>query len=258
MKLSGKVAIVTGGSRGIGQAICLALADEGSSAVVNYLHSQEAAGQVVRAIQDKGGDAMAAKADVSDTAAVSAVFKVIIDRYGRLDVLVNNAGIGIGAPFLEMSVEAWDRVIDVNLKGIFLCSQAASREMIKTGGGRIINITSISGQQVWSGGVNYAASKAGANMLTQAMAVELAPYGILVNAVAAGAVDTDMLRQDVQKPHEWDALVRRTQVGRVAQAQDVAEVVVFLSTLEAHWVTGAIITADGGYTLVGDPPFEAK
>ena len=178
------------------------------------------------------------------------------DRFGRLDVLVNNAGIGTGSPFLEMSADAWDRVIDVNLKGIFLCSQAASKEMIKTGGGRIINITSISGQHVWSGGVNYAASKAGANMLTKAMAVELAPYGILVNAVAAGAVDTDMLRRDVHKPKEWEALIRRTPTRRIAQAQDIAEVVAFLSTLDAHWVTGAVITADCVYTLVGDPLVE--
>lgn len=249
----GKVALVTGGSRGIGRGICLALAAEGAKVIVNYVQNERAAKEVVEAIEAEDGEAIAVQADVSDRLAVLNMVEATRARFGRIDILVNNAGIQIESPFLDMSEEVWDRVIDVNLKGIFLCSQAVARVMVKSGGGKIINITSLCGEQVWSRYASYTASKGGANMLTKAMAVELAPYGINVNGIAPGSVETDMLKQDLDQPGEIEATVQRTPSKRVGQPEDIARAAVFLCSTAADWMVGEIITIDGGYGLVGDP-----
>lgn len=252
-ELAGRVALVTGGSRGIGRGICLALAAEGAKAVINYAQNEQAAKDVVEAIEARGGEAIAVKADVSSRDAVMAMVKVALDRFGRIDILVNNAGIEMGAPFLEVTEEIWDRVVDVNLKGVFLCSQAVAKEMVATGGGKIVNITSLCGEQVWSGYSTYSTSKAGANMLTKAIAVELAPYGVNVNGIAPGTIDTDMTRHDLNQPGEIEAVIRRTPTRSLGQPEDIAQAVVFLCSGAANWMVGEIMTIDGGYGLVGDP-----
>ena len=252
MKLRDRVALVTGGSRGIGRGISLALAGAGAGVAVNYVRDETAARDVVQAIQSAGGDAWAIQADVSQRPAVGQMVEGVIARAGRLDILVNNAGIGGGAPFLELSEETWDRVLAVNLKGIFNCSQAAARHMVQHGGGSIVNITSICGSQVWVGSVAYHASKAGADHLTRAMAAELAPLGIRVNGIAPGSVETDMLRHDVAVPGEMEALIGRTPAGRLGAPADIGRAVVYLCT-EADWMVGNILSIDGGYLLVGDP-----
>ena len=254
MKLKGKVALVTGGSRGIGRGICLALAGEGARVAVNYIHGEEAAAEVVRTIQERGGDAWLVQADVSKGDEVAKMVDATVAHAGRLDILVNNAGIGIPATLLELTEENWDRVMGVNLKGIYLCSQAAARYMIRQSSGWIVNITSVMGQQIWAGGSpHYCASKAGADHLTRAMAVELAPYGIRVNGIAPGSILTDMLRHDLSlRPGSMDATVGRTPAGRLGEPADIARAVVYLCA-DSDFVVGQILTVDGGYTLRGEP-----
>jgi NAD(P)-dependent dehydrogenase (short-subunit alcohol dehydrogenase family) len=177
-----------------------------------------------------------------------------LQTFSRLDILVNNAGIETSAPFLELTDEEFDRVMAVDLRGVFLCSQVAARAMRKSGGGDIINITSICAQQVWVKYAHYCAAKAGAEMLTKAIAAELAPFGIRVNGIAPGTVDTEMARSDLAAPGARDWVIMRTPAGRLGTPEDVAQAVVFLIAEAPAWMIGDILTVDGGYRLLGDPP----
>ena len=245
MNLDGKVALVTGGSRGIGRVICLRLAEAGAAVAVNY--SETEPGEVVRAIEEGGGRAMAVRADVAAKAEVDAMVDAVVDRFGALDILVYNAGICPFHEFLEMPEELWDRVQAVNLKGAFLCSQAAARVMVERGrGGRIISISSISA--LVGGGLqtHYTPTKAGIHSLMQSLAIVLGPKGITCNSVMPGTIATDINREDLSDPDKRAYFERRIPVGRIGEPDDIAGPVVFLASDAARYVNGAGLLVDGG------------
>ena len=252
LNFTGKVALVTGGRRGMGRTHALALAERGAKVAVADIDAKECAG-VVEEIAAKGGDAMCVTMDVSKKADVDAGFDEVIKKFGRLDILVNNAGIYISKPALELTEEDWDRMLDINLKGQFLCAQRAAKEMAKNspaGSGRIINIASVASGQVGvgiAGGAHYTASKAGIIGMTETLAVEGAPFGISVNVVAPGAIDTPMV-QAAQIPKDaMDAMIARIPMKRMGRPEEVSAMVVFLASDEASYVTGATFYVDGGW-----------
>jgi NAD(P)-dependent dehydrogenase (short-subunit alcohol dehydrogenase family) len=250
MKLKGKVAIVTGSRRGIGRAIALAMAKESANVVVSDI-SQEDCEKVVSEIADAGGRGLAIKCDVSSTPEVENMVRRTVAEFGKLDVLVNNAGIINFKPFLQLTDEDWDRTLAVNLKGQFLCARAAAREMIKNKWGRIINIASIS-----SGGIgiafpliaHYTASKGGVVALTEALALELTPLGINVNSICPGAIDTDMAK-GLDEGGQREQVLKRIPKGRLGQPEDIAHLAVFLASEESDYITGAAIIIDGGWLI---------
>jgi len=252
MRLKDRVAVVTGGSRGIGRAISLRLAEEGAAVCVNYVSNERAADGVVQIINAAGGRAFAFKTHVADKAGVDAMVAETVRRYGRVDILVNNAGVCRFLDFFETSEEDWDWHQAINCKGIFLCSQAAAREMRKQGGGRIVNVTSISGEKATNPRqVAYCASKGGANMLTQIMAVALAPYNVTVNAVLPGTIETDINREMLKAD---DAAVEKgicevTPLGCLGKPENIAEAVVYFACDRADWTTGSLLVVDGGFML---------
>jgi 3-oxoacyl-[acyl-carrier protein] reductase len=244
-QLEGKVAIVTGASRGIGQATALALAAQGASVVVNYASSSGAADAVVAKIQAMGGQAIAVKADVSQEAEVEAMFAAAIAQFGRVDVLVNNAGITRDTLLLRMKLEDWQAVIDLNLTGVFLCTRAASKIMLKQKSGRIINITSVAGQMGNPGQANYSAAKAGVIGFTRTVARELASRGITVNAVAPGFIATDMTNDLKAEP-----ILAMIPLSRYGQPEDIAGMIEFLAaTPAAGYITGQVFNVDGGMVM---------
>jgi 3-oxoacyl-[acyl-carrier protein] reductase len=244
-QLEGKVAIVTGASRGIGQATALALAAQGASVVVNYASSSGAADAVVTKIQALGSQAIAVKADVSQEAEVEAMFAATIAAFGRVDVLVNNAGITRDTLLLRMKLEDWQAVIDLNLTGVFLCTRAASKIMLKQKSGRIINITSVAGQMGNPGQANYSAAKAGVIGFTRTVARELASRGITVNAVAPGFIATDMTNDLKAEP-----ILAMIPLSRYGQPEDIAGMIEFLAaTPAAGYITGQVFNVDGGMVM---------
>ncbi len=247
--LAGKAAIVTGSSRGIGRAIALELAQRGAQVVVNYHRNAEAAAEVVAAIQEEGGQAMAVQADVSDLTQSQALVKTALETYGRLDILVNNAGITRDQVILLMKEEDWDTVIRVDLKSLFNTCKAAARTMVRQRYGRIINITSVVGIAGQGGQTNYAAAKAGVIGFTKSLAKELGARGITVNAVAPGLIPTD-LTADLSE--EWRQLaIKQTPLKRVGQAEEIAYAVAFLASDEASFITGVVLPVDGGLVMSG-------
>ncbi len=244
MGLTGKVALVTGGSRGIGAAIAHTLAKEGAAVALCARHS-EAAATVAKAIEDGGGQALAVAADVGCTADADRLVAACLDRFGRLDILVNNAGVTRDGLILRMKDEDWDHVLSVNLAGAFRCARAVLRPMLKQKqGGRIINISSVVGSMGNVGQANYVAAKAGLIGLTKALAREVASRGITVNAVAPGFIDTEMtagLPESVKQAH-----FAAIPLGRFGTAQEVAEVVAFLASEGAAYITGQVIHVNGG------------
>ncbi|MBW4699208.1 MAG: 3-oxoacyl-[acyl-carrier-protein] reductase [Aphanocapsa lilacina HA4352-LM1] len=244
--LTGKVALVTGAGRGIGRACALALASEGAAVAVNYSRSEEAAQQVVAAIEAAGGQAVALKADVADPKQVERLFADLLAKYyGRLDALVNNAGITRDGLILRMSLEDWNQVVALNLTGTFLCLKAASRIMLKQRCGRVVNISSTSGVAGNAGQANYSAAKAGVLGLTRSAARELGSRGITVNAVAPGFIATDMT-----SALELEPILAQVPLRRVGQPEEVAGLVRFLcADPAAAYITGQVITIDGGMVM---------
>ena len=243
--LDGQTALVTGASRGIGRAVALALAAEGAEVVVNYASSPEAAEAVVAEIQAKGGSAYALKADVSDESSVDDLIKTVLKRSERIDVLVNNAGITRDGLLMRMKTEDWQAVINLNLTGVFLCTRAVTRPMLKQRSGRIINITSVVGLMGNAGQANYAAAKAGVVGLTRSSAKEMASRGITVNAVAPGFIATDMT-----KDLEADAILSAIPLGRFGSPEQVAGAVRFLAAdPAAAYITGQVLQVDGGMVM---------
>jgi len=248
MKLDKKTAIVTGARRGIGHAIALALAKEGANIVVSDI-SQEDCQKVITEIEGLGRRGLAVKCDVTSKAEVDGMMEKTVVEFGKLDILVNNAGIINFKPFLELTEKEWDNTLNVNLKGQFLCAQAAAKEMSKNKWGRIINIASIS-----SGGcgiafpliAHYTASKGGVMALTEALALELTPYGINVNAICPGAIDTDMAKGS-KESGQLEQILLRIPKGRMGQPEDIANLAVFLASEESDYITGAAIVIDGGW-----------
>jgi 3-oxoacyl-[acyl-carrier protein] reductase len=243
--LQDKVAIVTGASRGIGKAIALSLASEGAMVAVNYASSSGAAEAVVAEIVAAGGQAIALQADVSQPDAVENFVKAVMDKWGRVDVLVNNAGITKDTLLLRMGIEEWQAVINLNLTGVFLCTKVVSKIMLKQKSGRIINIASVAGQMGNPGQANYSAAKAGVIGFTKTVAKEMAPRGITVNAVAPGFIATDMT-EDLKA----DGILQYIPLGRYGQPEEVAGLVSFLAANpSAAYITGQTFNVDGGMVM---------
>lgn len=242
--LNGKIALVTGAGRGIGRAIALTLAKYGADVAVNYNGSEEKAKEVAAEIENMGRKAIVIKANVADKEECKAMFEQIKAAYGRLDILVNNAGITRDGLSVRMKENDFDEVININLKGVFLCMQQAGLMMMKQRYGKIVNISSISGVRGNAGQMNYCAAKAGVLGMTKSMAKELASRNIYVNAVAPGYIDTDMteaLSKEVK-----DAVQKEIPLGRTGKAEEIAETVAFLASDRASYITGQVILVDGG------------
>lgn len=245
--LAGKVAAVTGSSRGIGRAIAEGLASAGAAVVVNGRDPQTIQA-VASAIAAAGGSSLAVTADVSKTADVDRLIQTAADRFGRLDIIVNNAGISpYFKPAENMTEAEWDEVMAVNLKGVFLCCQAAGRIMIAQKSGRIINISSIGGSIALPRLIAYCAAKGAIDQITHVLAVEWAPYGICVNAIAPGFVETDLTHGLRDSPTHRDALVRQTPLGRIGKPEEIVGAAIYLASDAASYVTGQILYVDGGW-----------
>jgi glucose 1-dehydrogenase len=247
MRLKGRVLLVTGASKGIGAAIAVESGREGADVIVNYNSDEEGALRAVARIRSFGRRAIAVKADVGRKAEVDAMVRRGIGELGKIDLLVNNSGIALWKPFLELDEEDWDRTLDTNLKSVFLCSQAVARELVASkAGGSIVNISSIAARGALDCLVPYCASKGGMTLATQSMAAELAPFGIRVNSVAPGTIDIKRNRDtDPDYPGNWEKFIP---CGRVGSPEEIAGPVIFLCSDEASYVTGQTFWADGGLT----------
>lgn len=245
--LEGKIALVTGASRGIGRQIALTLASRGATVIVNYNGSAAKAQEVVEAIEAAGGKAQAIQCDVSDYEKCGELMTQIVKTYGRLDILVNNAGITRDNLLMKMSEEDFDAVIRTNLKGVFNCIKHISRQMLKQRAGRIVNISSVSGVLGNAGQANYCAAKAGVIGLTKSAARELASRGITVNAVAPGFIHTDMT--DVLSDSVKAAAAEQIPMKHFGETEDVAEAVAFLASDAAKYITGQVLSVDGGMAM---------
>jgi 3-oxoacyl-[acyl-carrier protein] reductase len=242
--MEGKKTIVTGASRGLGRAIALAFAREGADVLVNYANREEQAKEVAAAIEGCGRRAVVYRADVSDPAQVQAMVGVALAAFGRVDVLVNNAGITMPKGPLEISEAEWDRVLAVNLKSVFLCSRAVAEGMVAQGGGRIINIASTAGQTGTLSGPAYCASKAGVVGLTKSLAHSFAAHNVLVNALSPALIDTEILYW--RTPEQWKTTLESIPLKRLGSPDDLAEAAVFLASSGGNFITGATLDINGG------------
>jgi len=248
LSLENKVALVTGGSRGIGRAIALEFAARGAAVVVNYNKSPEAAEEVVKQIQAAGLKAAAFQADVSDFKQAEALVKFSLDTFGGLDILVNNAGITRDQLIMLMPEADWDAVIDTNLKSTFNCSKAAVKHMMRKRTGRIISVASVAGQMGNPGQTNYSASKGGQIAFTKALAREVAARNITVNAIAPGFVDTEILSD--MSPETLEAALKLVPLGRKGKPEEIAFAAAFLASDEAAYITGQVLGVDGGMAMM--------
>jgi glucose 1-dehydrogenase len=255
--LKNQTALITGSSSGIGAGIARAMATAGANVIVNYSSKEETANSVVQEIKDTGGKAVAVKADVSNEDQVFAMFEKTIDEYGTIDILVNNAGVQKDAHFVDMSLNQWRSVLDINLTGAFLCAREAAKEFIRRGivpersraAGKIIFISSVHEAIPWAGHVNYASSKGGIMLLMKSIAQELAPYKIRVNSIGPGAIRTNINRSAWETPEAEASLLKLIPYNRVGETTDIGLVAVWLASDESDYITGTTIYADGGMLL---------
>jgi 3-oxoacyl-[acyl-carrier protein] reductase len=255
LRLQGKKALVTGGSRGIGRAISLTFGREGADVAVNFCRNQDKALEVIEEIRSMGRDSIEVGADVSVKSDVLGMVDKVIKRFGRIDILVNNAGIGRGVPIINMTEEDWDTVLDVDLKGVFFCTQAVAKEMMKQGGGRIINIASLAAVGAVGNSAQYAAAKAGILQFTKVAAYELGKYKINVNSICPGLIETDMIHSGGRSKEEVERNIARSKfsvLSRLGQPQDIANMALFLASEEADFITARNFIVDGGrFNLFG-------
>ena len=247
MRLENKVAIVTGSSSGIGAAIALAFAAEGAAVVINYSRHPDSAQKVLDEIESAGGKGLVVGADVSDPKEVEAMIQKAVDAFGRLDIVVNNAGMEHKMPFLETPFEVWQETIAVNLTGTWLGCQAAAKQMVAQGDpGRIINVSSVHEDLAMPTNSPYCATKGGVRMLMRTLAVELAPHEITVNNIAPGAIDTPMDAPLKQDPDKMNELLAEIPLGRMGKPEEVANLALFLASDDSSYVTGSTLFVDGG------------
>lgn len=249
MELKNKVAIVTGARRGMGKSHALVLAKAGAKVVVSDISLEECQ-KVVDEIKKNGGEAMAVKCDVTKKEEVEEMVKKAVEKWGKVDVLVNNAGICQFKPFSELTEEEWDRTLNINLKGYFLCAQAATKEMVKQKSGAIVNIASVDMGQVGVGMpnlVHYGASKGGVVAMTESLAVELAPYNIRVNAIAPGVIETPMSEAAKEDPKLLEQTLSRVPMKRMGKPEEVSNLVLFLASDVSSYITGSTVVIDGGW-----------
>ena len=255
--LNGQSALVTGADSGIGKGVALAIAAAGAKVLVNYAHNHDAADQVVSEIKLTGGEAFAFQADVSHEGEVQAMFAELYKQYGTIDILVNNAGLQQDSKFVDMTLAQWQKVIDINLTGQFLCSREAAREYIKRGvvdgrskaAGKIICMSSVHEVIPWGGHVNYATSKGGIMMLMKSMAQELAPHKIRVVSIGPGAIQTPINHTAWETPDALEKLLTLVPYNRIGQPEDIGKLAAWLASDEADYITGTTIFMDGGMTL---------
>lgn len=243
-QLEGRTALVTGSSKGVGRGIAIELARRGADVAINYNSDQAGAEETAATISEQGPKAIIVQGNVASSAEVDRVFATVLDAFGRLDILVNNAGVQTWAPLLDLSEPDWDRVLDTNLKGCFLCTQRAARHMKENGRGRIINIGSGSNKFAFPKLVSYTSSKGGIDMLTKVSAVELGAFGITVNCVAPGAIEIERTKHEA--PDFAGTWAAQTPLGRVGTPLDVARVVAFFASDDAEFVSGQTLFVDGG------------
>ncbi len=250
MKLKDKIALVTGSSRGVGRAVALGLAKQGANVVVNYTSNENAANEVVETIQSMGSKAIAVKADVAQKTEVENLVNSAIDTFGRLDILVNNAGFTRPAMMIKMTEDQWDQVVDIHLKGAFLCAQAAGLHMKEQKSGKIINVTSVAGIVGTVGQINYSAAKGGIISMTKSIARELARYNVCANVISLGIVATDMTEKIRSDEKLKEIYMNRILLKRFAEADDIAPAFAFLASDESNYITGQLLCVDGGYGMI--------
>jgi 3-oxoacyl-[acyl-carrier protein] reductase len=249
MRLEGKIAIVTGGARGIGLAVARALSREGAAVAIADINA-DGAQAAAEALEQQGGRSLGIGVNVADQGSVRAMVEAVLGAYGRIDILVNNAGVGGNTPFLQTGLEEWNRIIGINLTGAFLVAQAVARDMVKGGGGKIVNIASLSGQRGGNGRAAYGSAKAGLELLTKVMAVELAEHDINVNNIAPGAIETEMAKfaHDEATRAAYNYLIPMTRYGT---PEEIADAAVFLCSDESRYVHGHTLNVDGGFRAAG-------
>ncbi len=250
MRLKDKIALVTGSSRGVGRAVAIGFAKEGAHVVINYTSNENAANEAVAEIEALGRKAIAVKGDVAQKTEAEALVQAAVDAFGRLDVLVNNAGFTRPALMLKMSEDQWDQVLDIHLKGAFLCSQAAGQKMVAQNSGKIINVMSVAGLVGTVGQVNYSAAKGGILSMTKSMARELARNNICVNVISLGIVATDMTEKIRTDEKLKEVYMNRILLKRFAEPDDIAPAFSFLASDESNYITGQLLCVDGGYGMI--------
>ncbi len=250
MRLKGKVALITGSSRGVGRAVALGFAKEGAKVIVNYTSNEKAANEVAEAIKQIGSQAIVVRADVAKREEADSLVQAVIDEFGRLDILVNNAGFTRPAMMLKMTEEQWDEVVDIHLKGAFLCSQAAGRQMKEQNNGKIINVTSVAGLVGTVGQINYSAAKGGIISMTKSIARELARYNVCANVISIGILAMGMSEKITTDEKLKEVYMNRILLRRFGQPEDVSPAFVFLASDESNYITGQILCVDGGYGMI--------
>ncbi len=250
MRLKDKIALVTGSSRGVGRAVAVAFAKEGAKVVVNYTSNEKAASEVVDIIRRMGSEAISIRADVARKSDAEHLVSAGLETFGRLDILVNNAGFTRPAMMVKMTEEEWDQVVDIHLKGAFLCSQAAAIHMKERKSGKIINVMSVAGLVGTVGQINYSAAKGGILSMTKSIARELARYNICANVISLGIVATDMTEKIRSDEKLKEVYMNRILLRRFAEPEDISPAFVFLASDESNYITGQLLCVDGGYGMI--------